>query len=117
MSRVDEKLTSSNRAATTDASDHDRDLAGVVVGEAGHNGIVSVVVGCLLLRAINQPIRSARGTAVGNPETGDIRIVCEMETQRFGQTQRPGIIEGADEDSWSVAQVAQRSRSFALETV
>ena len=70
-----------------------------------------------LFRSIDDPVGAVRRFRVDNPKPCHVGIVCEVKAKRFCKPQRPGIIEGAHEDSWTDAQVRQRGRSFALEAV
>jgi len=58
---------------------HDRDLSGIGVREARHDGIVAVVVSCLPLRSIDHPVGPIGSIAVSDPEArhaGSFRIAA-----------------------------------------
>ena len=56
MRKVDQKPTRSDGPAAAHSGRHDSNLCRVAVEEARHDAIVAVVVGGLLLPAINEPI-------------------------------------------------------------
>src|ERR1700722_9596252 len=117
MGGVDEKLAGGDSAAAADTCGHNKDLSRIAISELGDDGIVAIVVGCLLFRAIDNPVNSVRVIAVGYPETRHIGVICEVEAQRLGQSKRPSVVECPYEHGRPVAQVGESSRGFSLEAV
>src|ERR1700684_4331305 len=107
MGGVDKNLAGGDGAAAADSCGHNGDLYRIAVSKLGDDGIVALVVVCLMFGAINNPVDSVRVIAVGNPETRHVGVVGEVVAQRFGESKRPSIVEGPHEHGRPVAQVGE----------
>jgi hypothetical protein len=106
MGGIGKKFSGGDSASASDAGRDNRDLSGVMVGKAGDDRVVAIIVCGLLFGVVNQPILALWIVAVGNPEAGHIGIICKMKAQRIGQAKRPDTIEGPNNPT---ARYADRS--------
>ena len=117
LTGLGEELTGSDGSSARDASGDDGELAGIGVAEAGDDGVVAVVVGGLLDFAIDAPTLLGVRLGVLDPEVGHVGIIAEAVAEIAGHAQGPGVIEGAEENSWALAEVGEGGGVFAEESV
>lgn len=114
MIGVCEKLSSGDRATTTNPGDDDGGLARIGVSEPGHDGEILIIVCGELLGPVDGPANSGGILRVNDTELGHIGIVGEVIAELLGEAECPGVIKCSDEDCWPVAKIRETRFLFSF---
>ncbi len=117
LAGLGEELAGGNRATASYTGGDDRKLAGIGVMKTGNDSVIAVVVGGLLNFAIDAPTQLVVRLGVLDPEVGHVGIVAKAIAEIARHTQGPGVIEGAEEDGGTLAEIGEGGGVFAEEGI